>query len=348
MAVSDREIAESLDSLFRETNPNSFTSLTDVVQRLQSKLGFDLSNKIDFIRAQITLMFSARPPPPPQPSQSLPPQPRMPPQQHHHTMTTTTTASSNPIFRGTSSPAASHFGHNFGMPRGATEINFAQPGLRSGDATAAAGNVVIDSVPAKESTQAKPKRRGGAGGLNKLCGVSPELQAIVGQPAMPRTEIVRQLWAYIRKNNLQDPNNKRKIICNDELRLVFETDCTDMFQMNKLLAKHITRLDPTKEPTAPKAKKLKVEESSEITHTEPNPVVISEALANFFGASGKEMLQSEIFERFDEYIKVNGLEDPLNSIVVCDAKLQELFGSESIPAEGRYEMLARHHIVQQS
>lgn len=58
-------------------------------------------------------------------------------------------------------------------------------------------------------------------------------------------QIVKQLWAYIRKYNLQDPNNKRKIICNDELRLVFETDCTDMFKMNKLLAKHIIALEPT-------------------------------------------------------------------------------------------------------
>jgi upstream activation factor subunit UAF30 len=56
---------------------------------------------------------------------------------------------------------------------------------------------------------------------------------------------VKQLWAYIKKNNLQDPSNKRKIICNDELRVVFETDCTDMFKMNKLLAKHIIALEPT-------------------------------------------------------------------------------------------------------
>lgn len=126
------------------------------------------------------------------------------------------------------------------------------------------------------------KRRGGPGGLNKVCGVSPELQAIVGEPALPRTEvciprqeawrffriisctilllsslyrmhkqllasiqIVKQLWAYIRKHNLQDPGNKRKIICDDALRVVFETDCTDMFKMNKLLAKHILPLDPT-------------------------------------------------------------------------------------------------------
>lgn len=58
-------------------------------------------------------------------------------------------------------------------------------------------------------------------------------------------QIVRQLWVYIRKHNLQDPENKRKIICDDALRLVFETDCTDMFKMNKLLAKHILTLDPS-------------------------------------------------------------------------------------------------------
>ena len=56
---------------------------------------------------------------------------------------------------------------------------------------------------------------------------------------------MKQLWAYIRQNNLQDPDDKRKIICNDELRVVFETDTTDMFKMNKLLAKHITPLDPS-------------------------------------------------------------------------------------------------------
>lgn len=58
-------------------------------------------------------------------------------------------------------------------------------------------------------------------------------------------QIVKQLWVYIRKHNLQDPENKRRIICDDALRLVFETDCTDMFKMNKLLAKHILTLDPS-------------------------------------------------------------------------------------------------------
>lgn len=48
---------------------------------------------------------------------------------------------------------------------------------------------VFDMVSVYSSATSGTKRRGGPGGLNKVCGVSPELQAIVGQPAMPRTEV---------------------------------------------------------------------------------------------------------------------------------------------------------------
>lgn len=253
------------------------------------------------------------------------------------------------VFHHPQPSAHSHFPGSFtvgaGGPRRPTEISFAQPG--SGGGVAAQS---LSSAPAKESTQSRPKRRGGAGGLNKLCGVSPQLQTIVGQPTMPRTEIVKQLWAYIRKNNLQDPSNKRKIICNDELRLVFEVDCTDMFQMNKLLAKHILPLDPKKD-SGQQSKKQKVEEP-QAPKTEPTieaaPIVISEALAKFFGTSEKEMLQSEVYKRIEEYIKVEGLEDPLNSMVICDTKLQELFGCESISKPGIREALARNHLFQRA
>ncbi|KAF3327612.1 SWIB/MDM2 domain containing protein [Carex littledalei] len=96
----------------------------------------------------------------------------------------------------------------------------------------------------KESgTGGVKRKRGGPGGLNKICGVSPELQKIVGETAMSRTQIVKMLWAYIRENNLQDPDDKRKIICNDPLKILFDTDSTDMFKMNKLLSKHIIPLD---------------------------------------------------------------------------------------------------------
>lgn len=185
--------------------------------------------------------------------------------------------------------------------------------------------------------------------MNKVCGVSPELQAIVGEPALPRTEIVKQLWAYIRKNNLQDPSNKRKIICDDALRLVFETDCTDMFKMNKLLAKHIIALEPTKRSSQAKRVKVDVESAPVSNDSGSSSVVISEELAKFLGTGEKEMIRSEALRRVWEYIKVNHLEDPLNSMVIlCDAKLRELLGCESISALGISEMLARHHLFQRS
>ncbi|PSR85279.1 Upstream activation factor subunit spp27 like [Actinidia chinensis var. chinensis] len=346
MVVSDQDIAQALESLLRETNPSiTLTSLNGVVQQLQSKLGFDLTHKVDFIRNQIHLLLLRSTP--------------QPPHFHHHQQKDHFALHQNPNFQ----PVPPQFPLNFALHQHPNDLGFRpqQPppppppppatktesfvidAATSASASTATTTATVEAP--KESSQTGKKRRGGPGGLNKLCGVSPELQAIVGQPALPRTEIVKQLWAYIRKNNLQDPSNKRKIICNDELRLVFETDCTDMFKMNKLLAKHILPLEPTK-PVGQNSKKAKVEEESGTKSAESDPIVIiSEALTEFFGSGGREMLHSEVLRRVWEYIKVNQLEDPMNPMVIrCDTKLQELFGCASISAVGISEMLARHHL----
>ncbi|PQQ01932.1 hypothetical protein Pyn_28352 [Prunus yedoensis var. nudiflora] len=86
------------------------------------------------------------------------------------------------------------------------------------------------------------KKRGG-GGFTKLCSLSPELQKFTGVPELARTEVVKKLWSYIRENNLQDPNNKREIICDESLRTLFDVDSINMFQMNKALSKHILPLN---------------------------------------------------------------------------------------------------------
>ncbi|KAL5077425.1 hypothetical protein RYX36_016409 [Vicia faba] len=334
MVVSDEEVSEAIHSLFRETNPRTrtFTTLNQVVQELQSKLGHDLTHKLDFITSQINLLFASQQPPPRIPHRQLQ-HPQQPPQQQQQTQQTqqlcfsdkdrfTLQQNPNPY----SVPVTSVFRNNTVVASAADDATVAQP---------------------KDSAQPKPKRRGGPGGLNKLCGISPELQVIVGQPSMTRIEIVKQLWAYIKKNNLQDPSNKRKIICNDELRVVFETDCTDMFKMNKLLAKHIITLEPTKKP-APKKQKVEVELGTRSAEPAPS-VIISDSLANFFGVTGREMLQSEVLKRIWEYIKVNHLEDPVNPLaIMCDAKLKEIFGCESISALGIPEVLGRHHIFRRS
>ena len=56
-------------------------------------------------------------------------------------------------------------------------------------------------------------------------------------------QVVKRLWNHIRENNLQDPKNKRNIICDESLHALFCVDSIDMFQMNKALSKHIWPLN---------------------------------------------------------------------------------------------------------
>lgn len=56
-------------------------------------------------------------------------------------------------------------------------------------------------------------------------------------------QVVKKLWAYIRENNLQDENNRRKILPDERLKKIFNVNSIDMFQMNKALTKHIWPLD---------------------------------------------------------------------------------------------------------
>jgi len=75
----------------------------------------------------------------------------------------------------------------------------------------------------------------------KPLNVSPELEAVVGKGPMPRSEVVKALWIYIKKNNLQDPQHKRNINADAALKAVFGGKGTvDMFEMTKLVSKHLS------------------------------------------------------------------------------------------------------------
>lgn len=75
----------------------------------------------------------------------------------------------------------------------------------------------------------------------KPLNVSPELAAIVGKGPMPRSEVVKALWVYIKKNNLQDPAKKRNINADEALKKVFGGKAmVDMFEMTKLVSKHLS------------------------------------------------------------------------------------------------------------
>jgi len=71
--------------------------------------------------------------------------------------------------------------------------------------------------------------------------VSEDLAAVVGKGPMPRSEVVKALWVYIKKNDLQDPKNKRNIVADANLKKVFGGKAVvNMFEMTKLVSKHLS------------------------------------------------------------------------------------------------------------
>lgn len=69
---------------------------------------------------------------------------------------------------------------------------------------------------------------------------SAELAVVVGSNPLPRTEVVKKMWDYIKKNNLQDSKNKRMINADDKLKAIFEgKGQISMFEMSKYISKHL-------------------------------------------------------------------------------------------------------------
>ncbi|AWN40815.1 SWIB/MDM2 domain-containing protein [Methylobacterium durans] len=93
----------------------------------------------------------------------------------------------------------------------------------------------------KAKAAAAPKAGGATkpNALQQPLKPSAELGAIVGTSPLPRGEVVSKVWDYIKKNNLQNPQNKREILADDKLKKVFGKDKCTMFEMNKHLAAHL-------------------------------------------------------------------------------------------------------------
>lgn len=76
--------------------------------------------------------------------------------------------------------------------------------------------------------------------LLKPYDLSDELEAVVGKGPMPRGQVVKKLWEYIKKHGLQNPKNKRNIIADDKLMPLFGKKEVTMFEMTKLVSKHMS------------------------------------------------------------------------------------------------------------
>jgi chromatin remodeling complex protein RSC6 len=105
---------------------------------------------------------------------------------------------------------------------------------------AAAKKAAPKKAAAKKATKAKTKRTPNAAFMKPMK-ISDTLAAVVGNKPLPRTEVVKALWAYIKKHKLQDPKEKRNINADAHLQKVFGGKKTvSMFEMTKLVSKHLT------------------------------------------------------------------------------------------------------------
>ena len=77
-------------------------------------------------------------------------------------------------------------------------------------------------------------------GFNRALTPSAELAAVIGNSPQPRTEVTKLLWEYIKARNLQNPANKRNILCDEKLKAVMGKDEVTMFEMSGLVGKHLS------------------------------------------------------------------------------------------------------------
>lgn len=116
----------------------------------------------------------------------------------------------------------------------------AQPAAKAKPAAKAApAKAAAKAAPAKAA--AAPKKAAGAKTNALLQPLTPsaELADLVGAAPLPRTAAVSKLWEHIKKNNLQDPKDKRQILADAKLKKIFGKDKVSMFEMNKHLAAHL-------------------------------------------------------------------------------------------------------------
>ena len=96
-------------------------------------------------------------------------------------------------------------------------------------------------APAKKAPAKKAAKRTPNAAFMKPLSPSAVLAAVIGEKALPRTEVTKKIWDYIKKHNLQDAKNKRNINADDKLKAVFGgKKQVTMFELTKLVSNHLS------------------------------------------------------------------------------------------------------------
>ncbi|THW91506.1 SWIB-domain-containing protein [Aureobasidium pullulans] len=96
-------------------------------------------------------------------------------------------------------------------------------------------------------TNGEPVKR--TGGFHKPMNLSEPLAALLNETQLSRPQTVKKIWEYVKSNELQDPADKRQIVCDDAMRAVFKVDRVHMFTMNKILNQNLYAAEDVVGPT---------------------------------------------------------------------------------------------------
>jgi hypothetical protein len=94
--------------------------------------------------------------------------------------------------------------------------------------------------PARRKAAKKATKRKPSAAFMKPMKPSAALAEVVGSKPLPRTEVTKKLWAYIKRNGLQDKKNRRNVNADAKLRPIFRKDQVTMFEMTKLVSRHLS------------------------------------------------------------------------------------------------------------
>jgi chromatin remodeling complex protein RSC6 len=108
-------------------------------------------------------------------------------------------------------------------------------------APAKAAKKATKSAPKKAAKKAAPKKSARKPNAAFMAPLTPSatLSEVIGSKAVPRTEVVKKMWDYIKKNNLQDKKNRRMNNADAKLKPIFGKDQISMFEMAKVVNKHL-------------------------------------------------------------------------------------------------------------
>ncbi|XP_062214430.1 upstream activation factor subunit spp27-like isoform X2 [Phragmites australis] len=329
--VSDAELVERLREVLRSSDLNTTTTAA-LRRRLEEDFGADLSHKKAFIREQVDLFLAevaAKAEPEDPEEEAVVPKEEEPEQEEE-------TEEGEGVEEEEEGEGEEEEGEGEGEED------------EDGDSGGALKKRRLDKA------NNNGKRRGG--GFTKLCSLSLALQEFVGTSELARTEVVKKLWAYIRENNLQDQNNRRKILCDERLKKIFNVNSIDMFQMNKALTKHIWPLNSegpvSPDRSTPKEKPQKRDRNEGKKQKGGSsgsgsgllaPLQLSDDLVKFIGTGESILSRSDVVKRMWGYIKENNLQDPSDRRkIICDEKLKDLLQVESFNGFTVSKLLAPH------